>query len=47
MALYRARPEDGVAWVTGASSGIGRQIALELAGAGYTGIATARRGTYP
>ncbi|MAY61402.1 MAG: oxidoreductase [Rhizobiales bacterium] len=43
MALYRARPEDGVAWVTGASSGIGRQIALELAGAGYTVIATARR----
>ena len=42
MSLYRARPEDGVAWVTGASSGIGRQTALELARAGYTVIATAR-----
>jgi len=41
--LYRAKPSDGVAWVTGASSGIGRGTALELARRGYTVIATARR----
>lgn len=42
MGLYRASPDDGIAWVTGASSGIGRQIALNLATAGYTVAATAR-----
>lgn len=42
MALYRARPEDGVAWITGASTGIGRQLAIDLAGEGYTVAATAR-----
>jgi short-subunit dehydrogenase len=36
-------PADGVAWVTGASSGIGRGIALELARRGWTVAATARR----
>ena len=40
---YRARPSDGVAWVTGASSGIGRASALELARRGYLVAATARR----
>ena len=38
-----ARPADGIAWVTGASSGIGRQVALDLARAGWTVAATARR----
>jgi len=38
-----ARPADGLAWVTGASSGIGRQVALDLARAGWTVVATARR----
>lgn len=42
MSLYRANPGDGVAWVTGASSGIGRQLALDLAAEGYTVAATAR-----
>lgn len=38
-----ARPADGIAWVTGASSGIGRFVALELARRGWTVVATARR----
>jgi NAD(P)-dependent dehydrogenase (short-subunit alcohol dehydrogenase family) len=42
MSLYRADPKDGVAWITGASTGIGRQLALELAGEGYTVAVTAR-----
>jgi NADP-dependent 3-hydroxy acid dehydrogenase YdfG len=39
-----AKPADGLAWVTGASSGIGRQVALDLARAGWTVVVTARRG---
>jgi NAD(P)-dependent dehydrogenase (short-subunit alcohol dehydrogenase family) len=42
MELYRAKPEDGAAWVTGASSGIGRQLALDLARDGYSVAVTAR-----
>jgi NAD(P)-dependent dehydrogenase (short-subunit alcohol dehydrogenase family) len=42
VAIYRANPGDGVAWITGASSGIGRRLALELAREGYTVAATAR-----
>lgn len=42
-ASYRARPSDGVAWITGASSGIGRAVCLELARRGYVVAATARR----
>jgi short-subunit dehydrogenase len=38
-----ARPGDGLAWITGASSGIGRQLALELVARGWTVAATARR----
>jgi NAD(P)-dependent dehydrogenase (short-subunit alcohol dehydrogenase family) len=42
MTLYRARPADGVAWITGGSTGIGRQVALDLAAEGYKVIVTAR-----
>lgn len=42
MTLYRADPADGVAWITGAGSGIGRQIAIDLARAGWTVVATMR-----
>ncbi|WP_367718692.1 SDR family NAD(P)-dependent oxidoreductase [Nitratireductor sp. GISD-1A_MAKvit] len=42
MALYRAAPDDGIAWVTGASTGIGRALAIDLARSGYTVAATAR-----
>lgn len=41
--MYRAKPEDGIAFVTGASSGIGRATALELARRGYRVAAAARR----
>lgn len=37
-----ATPSDGAAWVTGASSGIGRAVALKLARLGWTVAATAR-----
>ncbi len=42
MSLYRAKAGDGVAWITGASSGIGRALAIDLARSGYTVAATAR-----
>ncbi|MFN3616272.1 MAG: SDR family NAD(P)-dependent oxidoreductase [Rubrimonas sp.] len=38
-----ARPGDGVAWVTGASAGIGRATVLALADRGWTVHATARK----
>ncbi|SFK12942.1 SDR family NAD(P)-dependent oxidoreductase [Methylocapsa palsarum] len=41
--MFRASPVEGLAWVTGASSGIGRAVAIELARRGYTVAATARR----
>ena len=41
--MYRARTADGIAWITGASSGIGRGVALELAKRGYDVALTARR----
>lgn len=42
MSIYNASPVDGVAWVTGASSGIGRSVALQLCSEGYKVVATAR-----
>lgn len=42
--FYRAQPQDGPALVTGASSGIGRDLSLVLAARGWDVIALARRG---
>jgi len=43
MKTTRTSPTDGLAWVTGASSGIGRAVAFELARRGWRVAATARR----
>lgn len=40
---YRARPEDGIVWITGASSGIGRAVALEMVRRGFRVAVSARR----
>lgn len=37
------KPSEGIAWITGASSGIGFHTALKLASEGWTVAATARR----
>ena len=37
-------PKDGCVWITGASSGIGREVAGQMCKAGWTVCATARRG---
>lgn len=42
MAIYRADPSHGVAWITGGSTGMGRQLAVDLARDGYTVAVTAR-----
>jgi NAD(P)-dependent dehydrogenase (short-subunit alcohol dehydrogenase family) len=42
MAIYRADPKHGVAWITGGSTGIGRQFALDLASEGWTVAVTSR-----
>lgn len=42
MRDFIARPEHGIVWISGASSGIGRALALKLAGEGYKVAVTAR-----
>lgn len=42
MSTYRADPSDGVAWITGGSTGIGRSVARLLAKEGYTVAVTVR-----
>ncbi|PZM11153.1 SDR family NAD(P)-dependent oxidoreductase [Rhizobium tubonense] len=42
MRDFVARPEHGIVWISGASSGIGRALALKLAGEGYKVAVTAR-----
>lgn len=43
MTSSPARPADGIAWVTGASAGIGRAVVLQLVEDGWTVAVTARR----
>ena len=42
MRDFIAHPEHGIVWISGASSGIGRALALKLAGEGYKVAVTAR-----
>lgn len=42
MTLYHARPQDGAVWITGASVGLGKEVAQRLADQGYTVYASAR-----
>lgn len=40
MEIYRADKQDGVAWITGGGTGMGYQLALDLAREGWTVVVT-------
>ena len=42
MSLFTATPNDGAAWVTGASAGIGKEVAIKLAQEGFSVFISAR-----
>ncbi|MGF6177000.1 SDR family NAD(P)-dependent oxidoreductase [Ensifer sp. 4252] len=42
MSMHKTNSEHGLAWVTGASSGIGRALALRLVRDGYSVVVTSR-----
>ncbi|RDL51718.1 putative oxidoreductase EphD [Ensifer sp. M14] len=42
MSMHKMKSEHGLAWVTGASSGIGRALALRLVRGGYSVVVTSR-----
>lgn len=42
MKLYRIAAGDGIVWITGASAGIGRQLALQMVREGYNVVGSAR-----
>ncbi|OCP24206.1 MULTISPECIES: SDR family NAD(P)-dependent oxidoreductase [unclassified Ensifer] len=42
MSMHRTNSEHGLAWVTGASSGMGRALALRLVRGGYSVVVTSR-----
>lgn len=39
---FTAKPEDGAVWITGASEGIGKSVAIQMADEGYTVYISAR-----
>lgn len=44
--MYKAKPQDGIVWVTGASTGVGRALTIELVNRGYTVAVSSREPMY-